>query len=191
MILAPEICNRHSDEELMRLSAANMDYFSCIYQRYESPLLIYIQRITAVSEASAEDILQDAFIKVWKNIHRYRPDLRLSSWLYRIVHNEAVSAWRKNNASPQNHAIGVTSDIISRLAEDLTYNEEQSDYLQQAVANLENKYREIIILKYYEDKTYEEISDILSIPEGTVAIRLNRARNLLRRDIQENKIQQS
>ena len=66
------ICNELTDEQLVSYSLDQMDYFICIYDRYEQRLLRYIKRITKVSSEQAEDILQDAFIKIWQNLKGFR-----------------------------------------------------------------------------------------------------------------------
>lgn len=183
MILSQEICSRYTDAELVKLSATDMDYFSCIFLRYEAPLLRYIQRITSAGEEAAEDILQDAFVKAWKNINSYRPDMRLSSWLYRIAHNEAISSWRKSSARGGGKTELLSEANTSRLKEDLESASETDQELYEALYSLEDKYREVMALRYLEEKSYEEISDILRIPEGTVAIRISRAKTILKQNM--------
>lgn len=185
MILSQEICSRYTDAELVKLSATDMDYFSCIFQRYEIPLLRYIQKITMAEEQVAEDILQDAFVKIWKNIHSYRSDIKLSSWLYRIVHNEAISYWRRSRVRGGGRTELLSEANTSWLKEDLESANETNRNLNDAIYSLEDKYREVLVLRYLEEKSYEEISDILKIPEGTVAIRLSRAKNLLKQSFQK------
>ena len=95
MIVAEEICKQLSDREIVEKSLADIDYFSCLYDRYESRLFRYIKRIALVNDEQAHDILQEAFIKIWRNLNEFDQSLKLSSWIYRIVHNETVSCWRK------------------------------------------------------------------------------------------------
>ena len=83
MILDAEACQEYSDLEMVEKSLQNVDYFSCIYLRYEKRLLLYIKRISNVTENEAEDILQEAFIKIWRNLNAFNPDLKFSSWIYR------------------------------------------------------------------------------------------------------------
>src|SRR5210317_1797491 len=93
------ICEGLSDTEIVERALIQLDFFYCLVIRFELPLLRYIRRISSFNEADAEDILQDAFIKIWRNLNAYRPDIKLSSWLYRIVHNETISHWRKHKTA--------------------------------------------------------------------------------------------
>jgi len=83
------------DCELVRLSLENADFFAQIVQKYEKPLLRYLLRISNVSLEEAEDLLQEIFIKVYQNLWDFDESLKFSSWIYRIAHNETISAWRK------------------------------------------------------------------------------------------------
>jgi len=80
-----------------KLFIEEIDYFACLYDRYEPKLLRYIKKISQADADEASDILQEAFIKMWKNLNNYDDSLKLSSWLYRIVHNETISFCRKKD----------------------------------------------------------------------------------------------
>lgn len=182
MILSGAKCDELSDGEIIRLALEKVDYFSCLYYRYGPRLLLYIQRISSSSPEEAEDLLQDAFINIWKNLNAYQPPLKLSSWLYRIVHNHVISSWRKQRTQGATYSLDWDEHKLQNLAEEIVEDqdgEERQVRLQQAVQSLPDKYREIILLKYFEEMNYEDISDILKIPEGTVATRLNRARQMM------------
>ena len=102
MYISKEICGQLSDEEIIRKSLEQVDYFSCLYERYEPQLLRYVKRMGVITNEEAEDVLQEAFLKIWKNLNAFDLSLKLSSWLYRIVHNEAISYLRKKNAFGKN-----------------------------------------------------------------------------------------
>src|SRR5690606_25661633 len=147
-LIAHEICNTLSDEEIVRKALKDVDYFSCLYQRYEARLLRYIQRISKVTREEAEDILQESFLKVWKSLHSFDSGLKLSSWLYRIVHNEVISSWRKNRGMNQNTLIEwrVTDDQTTGESGDSA--DEDEEKIRQAIAGLPEKYRTVLVLKY-------------------------------------------
>jgi len=180
MIITLESCKDLNDNEIVAKSRGNLDYFSCLYLRYEPELLRYIRRISRVDEEEARDILQESFIKIWRNLNEYDSGLKLSSWIYRIVHNEAVSFLRQQKSFGKNNK----SDV--KKYEDLIPEETEIDpedkvlLTQKILYHLPMKYREVLILKFFEKKSYEEISDILKIPGGTVAIRINRAKQKFR-----------
>ena len=78
------------DEQLVQLSLNNQDYFYYLMKRYEIKLLRYIKRLTTVSPEEAKDIIQEIFIKVYRNLNGFNPKLKFSSWIYRIAHNEII-----------------------------------------------------------------------------------------------------
>jgi len=98
MIVTLESCKGLSDNEIAARSLENLDYFSCLYQRYEAELLRYIFRVGSLDEEEAQDILQESFIKIWRNLNEFDSSMKLSSWLYRIVHNETISHIRKKKS---------------------------------------------------------------------------------------------
>ena len=192
MLIAKETCDQYTDNELVEETLRNVDYLSCIYARYEQRLLRFITRISSLNAEESRDVLQDAFIKIWKNLNAYDPSVKLSSWLYRIVRNETISQWRKKTGYGKVSMVPITEKMENVLpelleADDLT--EEGIDLLHNLVDGIPGKYREVIVLRYFEKMNYEEISDVLKIPEGTVAARLNRGRKMVGGLIREQRIE--
>lgn len=176
-VLKEEDCKGLSDIEIVRKSLQNLEFFSCLYERYEAQLLRYIQRISALSESEAKDILQDAFIKVWRSLNQFRTDVKFSSWLYRIVHNETISYWRKQKIHPSDSSQSTDyNDFIDQEDREAFDYENERRIIERVLSQLPLKYREVLNLKFLENMSYEEVSDILKIPEGTVATRINRAK---------------
>lgn len=179
MVVTKQICNQLSDNEIVRKSIDDIDYFSCLYERYEPNLLRYIKRITLMDDDQANDILQEAFIKIWINLKEFNPNMKLSSWIYRIVHNETVSFWRKNKSYGKDKNVKLKDDLFADFSTD---SETSEDKEQKATLTFEIlellplKYKSVLVLKFLENMSYQEISDVLKIPEGTVAIRINRAK---------------
>ncbi len=183
-IFKTEICKGLSDQEIVRLSLGDIEYFACLVLKYELRLLGYVKKISQCDQEEAEDILQEAFIKIWKNLNGYDPRLTLESWLFRIVHNETISFWRKKTSFGKDRTVAIDDDrLMEMFAEDQT-SETNRDLTFKVIENvlpmLKQEYREVLVLKFLEDKSYEEISDILKIPEGTVATRINRAKKSFR-----------
>lgn len=169
-------CKSYTDAQLVQHAVENQAYFGCLYNRYEARLLRYINRLSNLSQDETYDILQEAFIKVWVNINDFDPDLSFNSWIYRIVHHETISVWRKKTSYHKHQTVDVTTFSGSLSSDDVL----QADNHEQVICKLLNllpeQYKSVLVLKYFEDKSYEEISDILKIAEGTVATRLNRAK---------------
>jgi RNA polymerase sigma-70 factor, ECF subfamily len=182
--LKTERCHGLSDREIIRLSLDDMEYFACLVLKYETRLLGYIRKISQSNQDEAEDILQEAFIKIWKNLNGYDPRLTLESWIFRIAHNETISFWRKKTSYSKDNLVSVEDNHIKTLlaAEDISHDDGDMvvKLIEDILPLLKLEYREVLVLKFLEDKSYEEISDILKIPEGTVATRINRAKKSFR-----------
>ncbi|MBU1017629.1 sigma-70 family RNA polymerase sigma factor [Patescibacteria group bacterium] len=182
--MRPIKCDKKSDKQLVSLTLKNADYFECLVQRYEEKLSRYIRRLTHLDTETIEDLLQEVFLKIYKNLNDYNPDFSFSSWIYRITHNEAISHFRKNEKKPKTVQIDNEEGVnfLDILPDNISL---RDDYVQKELAQkvralideLPEKYRAVLILKFMEEKNYEEISDILEIPTGTVATQLNRAKN--------------
>lgn len=135
--------------------------------------------MTMTSEEQAKDILQEAFIKIWQNLHGFNPNMKLSSWIYRIVHNETISYWRNNKSYGKDRKVKLDDNLLTDTINDFESEDDtaKNEFLTHEVLDLlPIKYKTILILKFIEDMSYQEISDVLKIPEGTVATRINRAK---------------
>jgi RNA polymerase sigma-70 factor (ECF subfamily) len=179
VVIRKELCDKLTDEQLVAYCHSDIDYFLCIYERYEPRLLRYIRRITHVSTEQAEDILQEAFIKIWQNLNGFDPKLKLSSWIYRIVHNETISHWRKNRSFNKNRKVKLEENVLHENPDDPSLFEnlnEKEKRVYELLDQLPLPYKTILWLKFIEEMSYQEISDVLKIPEGTVATRINRAK---------------
>ncbi len=186
-------CENKKDSELVELSLKNQNYFLCIVKKYETPLLRYIKRITSISPEDAEDLLQEVFIKVYINLNEFDTSLKFSSWIYRITHNEVISNFRKLKVRPEKINSEINDDMLKKIESDLNIEKEidhkiLKNKLRQLINKLDIKYREVIILKYCENKSYEEISDIIKKPSGTVGTLINRAKKQLNNIIKNNNI---
>lgn len=170
-----------SDEDLVKLALENRDDFLYLVNRYKNKLYGYIRKITNISAEDGEDILQDIFLKVYLNLNDFDADLKFSSWIFRITHNEVISAYRKSQARPQHSAEPLDETVAESIAADFNIIKKIDDSLLQkkvsaVLDRLKNDCREIIILKFLEEKSYQEISDIFKKPMGTVASMMNRAK---------------
>lgn len=185
-----------SDEELVARTLLNRNAYSALIHRFERPLLRYIKRITNVDDMGAEDILQEVFIKAYVNLRGFDPAQKFSSWIYRIARNEAISQFRKRDRRPEGHAHELGDEVINRIRDDMDLPKEADRaFLQESVAEalskLDKKYRDVLVLKYFEEKDYSEISDILQKPEGTIATLLHRAKKQFRESVNPLSIQEN
>ena len=174
-------CKNISDEELVKKSLQNIDYFACIYERYEQKLIRYILRISSFSIEEAEDILQEAFLKAWKNLNEFDGDLKFSSWIYRIVRNTTITEWKKTKSKGRDKKQDIDEELFRNIPS-LLNTEKEADQkfnnknIGKILQLMPEKYREVLILKFLEEKNYQEISDILKKPNGTIATLINRAK---------------
>ena len=181
-----------SDEDLVKLTLEKQDNFLYLIRRYETKLSRYIRRIAGLNKEDTEDILQEVFIKTYQNINSFDKDLKFSSWIYRITHNEVIDNYRKKQVRPQEityDSENILNNIISNF--DINRDVDQK-YLQaninKILTSLDIKYREVLILKFLEEKEYKEISDILKKPMGTVATLISRAKKQFLQKIKEKNI---
>ncbi|MFA6995015.1 MAG: sigma-70 family RNA polymerase sigma factor [Patescibacteria group bacterium] len=182
-----------SDEELVKLTLESQDNFLYLVDRYKGRLTSYIRRLTNISGEDAEDTLQEIFIKVYLNLNDFNRDLKFSSWIYRIAHNQVISNHRKLKARPEGYKVNIDDVAARNLAADI--NIMAGADLQILKTNifkilnkLEEKYREVLVLKFLEEKNYQEISDILKKPAGTVASTINKAKQEFKKELAKQKI---
>jgi len=170
-----------SDEELVKLSLADQGQFLHIVDRYKKKLLNYIRRLSGLSEEDAEDILQDVFLKVYLNLNDFDGDLKFSSWIYAITRHQVISNHRRLKARVDSSAVHLENEAVQALAFELSIDESLDrallrERLEKIINQLDPKCREVIILRYWEEKDYREIADIMKRPAGTIASLLHKAK---------------
>ena len=173
--------SRLSDTELVKLTLVNQDNFVYLVDRYKGKLSSYVKRLTNANNEDAEDILQEVFIKVYLNLNDFNKDLKFSSWIYRITHNQVISGHRKIKARPEGYAVDLDDQLAKSLADEIDIKGQVDNKILQTTINkvldkLDAKYRDVLVLKFLEEKSYQEISDILKKPLGTVASLMNKAK---------------
>lgn len=183
--------SEHTDEELVALSLRDKDAFAHLVYRYAPKLRSYIARIGGLPTEDTEDILQDSFVRIYEHLNDFDPLLSFSSWAYRITHNQTMNFFRKRRARPEGHltllsdeeltALSATTDVFADSA-----NTFDATILRKVLATLSKEHFDVLILRYFEHKSYDEISDILSIPPGTVAVRLSRAKAKIKKIMEAN-----
>ena len=148
--------------------------------------------LSNMNKEDAEDTLQEIFIKTYRNLNEFDINFKFSSWLYRIAHNTAISFFRKKKTSLQtfsweekdlNNLFKSPLNLENTNIQKLTYQQ-----ILKIINSLPLKYKEVLILKFFEDKDYREISDILHKPMGTVATLINRAKISLRQELKKEGI---
>jgi len=191
MVTSSECINK-TDEQIVVLTLKNQDYYLCLMKRYEDKLLNYILKISNLSREDGEDILQEAFIKAYQNLNDFDLNFKFSNWIYSIAHNTTISAFRKKKVRPQtiswenkdlNNLLKSTLDAENTSLQKLTYK-----HILKIINQLPLKYKDVLILKFVEGKDYQEISDILHKPMGTVGTLINRAKKSLKQELKKEDI---
>jgi RNA polymerase sigma-70 factor (ECF subfamily) len=187
-----EIENK-TDEDLVKLSLENEEYFGYIINRYEKKLLRYISRITNINQEELHDILQDTFISAYYNLNGFDMNLKFSSWIYRIAHNKVISTHRKNKVRPHGNLVQIEDDVLKNIADDFDIKKEGDikylrKHIDSTLDTMDSKYKEVLVLRFLEEKDYREISDILKKPMGTVAVLLSRAKKKFRAELSKQNI---
>jgi RNA polymerase sigma-70 factor (ECF subfamily) len=142
--------------------------FHLIVTKYQKRLYWQARRIV-IDHDDANDVMQNVFIKVWKNLEGFKEASRLHTWLYRIVVNESLT-FLKQKRAPLFIPFEKVEYGLSRKLEDDNYfkGEEVQKKLQQAILTLPEKQRLVFNMKYFEDLKYEEMSDILDTSVGAL-----------------------
>jgi RNA polymerase sigma-70 factor (ECF subfamily) len=181
-MVTPESCSEKTDEELVLLSAASSEWFYCLAKRYEEKLLRYIRRISGMSQDEAEDVFQEVLINTYAHLNAFDPRLKFSSWVYRITHNQTISAVRKRSVRP---TILIDERDIETWADETDLIGELDAKRDRALINaafeqLDEKYREVLLLRFVDQLEYLEIADVLQKPLSTVGNLIARGRKQFR-----------
>lgn len=175
--------NELTDEKIIRLvQSGEVEFFGALVERYEAKMLRYARKFLFEYE-DAEDLVQGVFLKAYVNIQSFDASKKFSSWLYRIAHNEFINAIKKKGREslPFFDVDILFPRAVSKENTDNKINEEELRLiLDKCLGKLDPKYREPLILYYFEDLNYKEIADVLRIPVSTVGVRLRRAKKAMK-----------
>lgn len=134
------------------------------------------------NETEAEDSAQEVFVRIWKGLPRYHGAASLSTWIYTITRNTCLTALKKRSTHP---TVSLSDPGIEAAAEDRLSVNSAPEFLgpdidiQAALAGLPDRHRQVLTLFYFEDRSYEEVASMLSLPLGTVKTLLFRAKKEL------------
>ena len=179
-----------SDEQLIaKFQLGDLQAYDILVRRYKDQLLNFVYRFVG-NRTDAEDIVQETFLRVYKNKHMYKEIAKFSTWVYTIAGNLAKTELRRR----KRHKIFSVSNFVNEERDydipDPEHSPEQKvdsalqeGIIQKAIEKLPVKFKEVIILRDIQGFAYEEISQILSIPLGTVKSRVNRGRLKLQEDL--------
>ncbi|MDQ5981844.1 MAG: hypothetical protein QG570_602 [Patescibacteria group bacterium] len=173
-----------SDSDIIKIvRTKDKEAYAEIIKRYQEKLMRYASYILG-NEQMGADAVQEGFLNAYINLNRFDTEKKFSSWIYRIVHNEAI-----NMLSKQKKHISMNYEIEKDSGLDI-----EDDFIKNEITNrtyhcldqMPIMYKGPLSLFYLEEKSYEEISDILRIPVGTVGTRINRAKGLMKKICQKH-----
>lgn len=159
------------DEEILskfREDTTRNEAFNLLLKKYQQKIYWHVRRMV-IDHDDADDLVQDVFIKVWKNLPGFRNDAQLYTWMYRIATNECITFLNKKK---QKNNISL-DDVDYELADTLSSSDQFSGdqiqkKLQQAILTLPDKQRLVFNMKYFDDMKYEEMSDVLGTSVGAL-----------------------
>jgi RNA polymerase sigma-70 factor (ECF subfamily) len=185
------------DHRLLAATLAGEEMaFAELHRRYKNQITNYVYRMLDDYDR-AVDLAQETFVRVYTSAERYQATYSFSTYIYRIAHNLAISELRTRKRRKLFSLPTFFSDKDSeevevemedkRLvkADDVMIADERRAAVNKAISSLPEKYRAALVLCDIEEKSYEEISEVLGLPVGTVKSRINRARNLLKEKLRE------
>jgi RNA polymerase sigma-70 factor (ECF subfamily) len=142
--------------------------FRELISQYKERLYWHIRKIV-ITHDDADDVLQNTFIKIFKNIDQFKEDSKLYSWMYRIATNESITFINKRAKQRNIDSTEIHTELVSSLQSDVYFSGDEIQLiLQKAVASLPQKQQLVFNMKYFDDLKYHEISEILETSVGAL-----------------------
>jgi RNA polymerase sigma-70 factor (ECF subfamily) len=194
--LAPT--NRSDEELVARATAGDLESFNQLVRRWERPIFALAYR-TLGREEDARDVVQDAFLRAYRGLPRFKGEAKFSSWLYRITLNLCRDWIRRERRAPiVQPPAGVDPNAFAdeqvsptTSVEELVGRRQMSEAVAQAMAELPEDQRTAILMKEYHGLTFQEIADTLECPLSTVKTRLYQGLSVLRRRLERRQTEQA
>ena len=174
------------DRQLARLVlGGDTAAFEYLFDRYRDAIhRLFLQRTGNAEDA--DDLLQETFIKVYMNLHRYSPEYTFGQWLYTIARNTFIDYVRKRQDDLPIDEKFSSPASNTPTPEESVINSQQHHQIELCIARLPENYRRLIRMRFFDEYSYEEIAVKLSLPLGTVKTQIHRARERMCRLIVEN-----
>lgn len=173
---------QRTDEQLAQeIQAGERELFGDIIDRYEAKLTRYVRYLIPDDGIDPDDIVQEVFINAFTNMQAFSTNQKFSSWIYRIAHNKAIDIAKKRGRqkSTDIHALEDKLHSDHDIAEEVS-KDEVKQQLHQALSKLPLKYKDVLVLFYFEEKSYNDIVDIMQVPLKTVGTLIHRGKKALR-----------
>lgn len=181
-----------TDEAIVQLiTEGDKDLFGELIDRYEAKLTRYVMRFTQQQD-DVSDIIQVIFIKAYTNLQSFDTSRSFNSWVYRIAHNESVNHLKKQGGQKISFIDFDTffpHPFAKEESDTLALSREDKEQLEKSLSEISPKYREVLVLYYYDELGYQEIADVLHIPIATVGVRIRRGKEALQKILKANNYQ--
>ncbi len=165
---------------IARARRGDADAFEQLVAAYRDQVFRLALRMCG-SEADADEVAQEAFLSAWKGLPNFRGDSQFSTWLYQLTSHAAIDLMRREKRQIAAEDItGVSAPDPAPGPQQQAERSEQRQAVRDAIMQLTPEYRQIVVLRFLEELSYEEIGAMLTLPSGTVKSRLNRARAQLK-----------
>jgi RNA polymerase sigma-70 factor, ECF subfamily len=181
--------NNNIDKEIIELfrdKNQKEEAFKILINNYSKPLYSQIRKIL-ISHEDSNDVLQDTFIKIFKNLDKFRGDSELFTWLYRIATNEAINFINSKKRSYTFSSITYEDTLVNKLTADEFFDgDEIQILLQKAILKLPTKQRLVFNMKYFEEMKYEDIAKILDTSVGALKASYHHAVKKIEKYLSDN-----
>jgi RNA polymerase sigma-70 factor (ECF subfamily) len=173
---------RDESQWVQEVLQGNKEAFAFIIDRYKQRIYAFIYRICR-NKHDAQDWTQEVFIRAYRYLQSYRQDKPFSAWIYKIAVNTCNTQLQKKKAYTRETIEEIPATNTTDSPEEKIVNCERKKELQQALDQLPEHYRMVIMLRYMDDLSYKEIGEILQLPMTTVQNHLHRARKQLQKHL--------
>lgn len=179
-----------TDVELVALvQKENKEAYQELFSRYQRKLFVYMYHLVSNKE-EVEDLLQNVFAKTYRNISHFDLERKFSSWIYRIAHNEAVNFLKRKSKKRfiSWEDISTTKDKLDtqsdeKLPEEQWMLRELTEEVDAALDKLPEKYKQVLLMRYFSEYSYDAISKILGKPVNTIGTLINRAKKKMQQEM--------
>jgi RNA polymerase sigma factor (sigma-70 family) len=187
--------SREDDKLVAAAVEGDESAYAQLVDKYQRALFYHIAKLVKDRE-QIEDLVQEAFMKAFGNLKSYNTDYAFSTWLYRIATNHSIDYLRKRKLQtlsidePQKTKDGeleVQLPDDSYVTDRDIIRKQRKQIIHKSIENLPEKYREVIRMRHMEEKSYQEIAEILDLPLGTVKAHIFRAREMLYKSLKDKR----
>lgn len=148
-----------------------------LIETYEEGLYWYLRKML-ISHENSKDVLQEVFLRAWKNLDQFRGEAKISTWLYKIARNQALRFMEKEKKRFDAAGLFVKEDLLRKLSSDeLISGDEIQMSLQKAILSLPFTQREVFNMRYFDEMKYEQIGEILEISVNSLKVSFHHAKN--------------